>query len=133
MSETWDISQFKDYLNKNGGKLRKPSGYKYKEHIESVLIALNINYESEYRFDKERKFRFDFALPELKIAIEYEGTMSEKSRHTNVVGYSKDCEKYNIATIQGWKVLRYTALNYINSATDLRQLLNVNVGLSHSI
>lgn len=123
MAETWDISKFKEYLKKNNGKLRKPSGDKYKEHIEDVLIALKINYESEYRFDKERKFRFDFALPENKIAIEYNGIMSEKSRHTSITGYSKDMSKLNLAAINGWRVLQYTPLNIKEFDSDIHKLI----------
>jgi very-short-patch-repair endonuclease len=85
---------------------------------------MQINYVCEYRFDEKRKFKFDIALPELKIAIEYEGIVSAKSRHTSKTGYSKDCEKYNLATVQGWKVLRYTALNYTNLYQDIHSIIN---------
>lgn len=33
-----------------------------------------------------------------------------------------DCVKYNLAQIEGWKVLRYTALNVIQIETDLEKL-----------
>lgn len=66
----------------------------------------------EYRFDQERKWRFDWAIPEKKIAIEYEGLNSEKSRHTTKKGFTGDTDKYNRAQVLGWKVIRITALNY---------------------
>ena len=68
--------------------------------------------EKEFRFSKERKFRFDFALPEFKIAVEYDGLNSEKSGHTTLTGFTKDTEKINLAISLGWKVLRFTVLNY---------------------
>jgi hypothetical protein len=75
-----------------------------------------------------RKFRFDIAIPALKVAIEYEGIMTikggTKSRHTTNVGYSTDCEKYNLATVEGWRVLRYTALNYNNVYQDIHTIIN---------
>jgi hypothetical protein len=80
-------------------------------------------YVTEHQFDDKRRFRFDWAIPELKLAIEYEGIFSEKSGHTTVNGYTKDVKKYNLATIQGWKVLRYTALNYSDLAQDLELFL----------
>ena len=83
------------------------------------------SYTTEYRFDEFRKFRFDYAIPSVMIAIEYEGIMSSKSRHTTVGGYSKDIEKYNLAVTQGWKVLRYTALHYQDLYTDLEKLLHI--------
>ena len=92
---------------------------KYKLHIISVLEASGLNYESEFIFSKERKFRFDWAVPQLCIAIEYEGIFSEKSGHTTLSGYKKDVEKYNLATKLGWKILRYTADNYLEIENDL--------------
>lgn len=63
----------------------------------------------EYRFHVERRFRFDFALPELKIGIEVEGGVWIKGRHTRPQGFINDCEKYNLAAKEGWRVFRFTA------------------------
>jgi hypothetical protein len=81
-------------------------------------------YVSELVFHPARKFRFDWAIPDLKVAIEYEGLFSEKSGHTTVKGYTKDCIKYNLAALLGWKVLRYTALNYKELEQDLMKLVS---------
>lgn len=76
--------------------------------IESILQDLNLEYVREYRFC-ERRWRFDYCIPDLKIACEIEGAVfTNHSRHTRGTGYSKDCEKYNKAALLGWKVLRYT-------------------------
>lgn len=76
-----------------------------------------------YRFHSKRKWRFDFALPDVRIAIEIEGVFYDgrTSRHTTAIGYSQDCEKYNNAVLAKWWILRYT--NYqirsdINSCVD---------------
>lgn len=92
--------------------------------IENILKAANIPYEKEFRFHSERRFRFDFAIPHLKVGIEYEGIFGGKSRHTSVVGYNEDTVKYNLAASNGWSVLRYTAKNYKNFLTDLKEKLN---------
>lgn len=68
--------------------------------------------KKELQFAKPRKFRFDFAIPEFKIGIEYDGLNSDKSGHTTLVGFTKDTEKINLAISLGWKVLRFTVLNY---------------------
>ena len=99
-----------------------------KNTIEFVLKSfkqqgLIPSYCKEHQFDLQRKFRFDYAIPELMLAIEYEGLMSDKSGHTTVEGYTKDCRKYNLATSQGWKILRYTALNYSEVAQDIELFL----------
>lgn len=90
--------------------------------LETWCQANNLELIPEYKFDEERKFRFDFAMPAIKAAIEYEGIFSRKSRHTTQAGYSKDAEKYNLASSQGWKVLRYTAANYRQLSNDLGKL-----------
>ena len=65
---------------------------------------------SEYRFAPKRRFRFDFAWPERKLAVEVEGgTWMSNGRHTTGKGFAGDCEKYNLAAELGWTVLRYTA------------------------
>jgi hypothetical protein len=67
---------------------------------------------TEHKFHEKRKWLFDWAFPAVKIAIEYEGLMSKKSRHTTIKGYTGDTEKYNSAQAKGWRVIRLTALNY---------------------
>lgn len=64
----------------------------------------------EYRFHPSRLWRFDIALPELKVAIEFEGGVFKRvGGHTTGGGFTGDCEKYNQAALLGWRVLRYTA------------------------
>lgn len=66
--------------------------------------------EREYKFHPTRKWRFDFAWPKLKIALEIEGVVwgDAKGRHQTALGIAKDCEKYNEATRMGWDVYRFT-------------------------
>ena len=90
-----------------------------KQMIQSGLIK---SYETEYKFSKERKFRFDWFIPDFNLALEYEGIMSEKSRHTTVTGYTGDINKYNLALTLGFLVLRYNALNYQNAYKDIEKI-----------
>ena len=69
------------------------------------------NLEHEYRFAPPRRWRFDFALTDYKIAIELEGGAFTGGRHTRGKGYANDCEKYNTAQVMGWIVLRFSAAN----------------------
>ena len=91
--------------------------------IKLMLQLMNVDFVAEHKFHEERKWRFDIAIPSLKIAIEYEGIMSRKSRHTTVTGYTKDCEKYNAATIAGWRVLRYNVFNYRSAGADVESII----------
>jgi very-short-patch-repair endonuclease len=65
----------------------------------------------ELMFAKEalrRDWRFDFAWPDRMLAVEVEGGVWVSGRHTRGSGFVKDAEKYNAATVLGWRVLRYT-------------------------
>lgn len=59
----------------------------------------------EHRFHPSRKWRFDFAWPSMKLAVELDG----RGRHQTVKGTRDDCAKHNAAVILGWRVLRYPA------------------------
>lgn len=101
-----------------------------KDYIASILDKFHLTklidgFVSEHRFDDQRQFRFDWAVPSLNLGIEFEGIMSEKSRHTTLKGYTNDAEKYNLAAINGWIVLRYTVINYLNFERDLLKVITI--------
>lgn len=62
----------------------------------------------EYKFHPTRRWRFDYAIPEHKIALEVEGGVWTGGRHTSPKGFLNDIEKYNTATLMGWRVFRTT-------------------------
>lgn len=121
--ETLTAAEYRALVAKKRQPTNKRKGSKAKAEIEMMLKLFGKPYETEFKFHPKRKWRFDFCIPELKIAIEYEGLMSEKSRHTTITGFTNDSEKYNAAQILGWRVLRYTALNYKSLSEDLNNLL----------
>ena len=73
--------------------------------ILSVLPIPNM----EYKFEPKRRWRFDFAWPFYRIALEIEGGTWVRGRHSRGAGMRADCEKYNAAVLAGWKVLRVTS------------------------
>lgn len=123
ITETISAKDFQSGKLRKSGNSDKQKGSAAKDTIEFTLIGLKLVYVKELQFAPPRKFRFDFAIPELKIAIEYEGLMSEKSVHTTIDGFTSNCEKYNLAQIMGWKVLRYTALNFGDVLKDLEKII----------
>ena len=82
--------------------------------------------EREHRFDAERRWRFDFAWPSLKVAVEIEGGVWVRGRHVRPVGYLSDIEKYNRAVVLGWRVLRYAPHQLDQLERDLRAMLALN-------
>ena len=87
----------------------------------------------EYRFHDKRKWRFDYAIPEHKIAIEVEGGVWTGGRHTSPKGFLGDMEKYNTATVMGWRVLRTTPEDLLARATFLMIRRTIVAGLSDEI
>lgn len=74
-----------------------------------LLKAIKISGgEREFRFAPPRRWRFDFAWPKQMIALEIEGGTWVSGRHNRGAGYAKDLEKYNTATLLGWRLLRVT-------------------------
>lgn len=65
--------------------------------------------ETEYRFHPTRRWRFDFAWPAIKLAVEIDGGTWVKGRHVRGAGYARDCEKMNTAQLMGWTVFRFTS------------------------
>jgi very-short-patch-repair endonuclease len=72
-------------------------------------------FKCEYEFHPKRKWRFDFASPAMKLAIEVEGgTTYGNSRHSYGKGFDDDAEKYNTASALGWTLFRFSS-NMIKS------------------
>jgi hypothetical protein len=68
----------------------------------------------EYKFHPVRKWRFDYAFVNEKIAIELNGAVWTQGRHTRGSGALKDWEKINSAQEFGWIVLQYESLKKID-------------------
>jgi hypothetical protein len=64
--------------------------------------------EPEFQFEPSRRWRFDWCWPEQKVALEIEGAVWTRGRHTRGAGFIKDMEKYNHAAAMGYRVIRCT-------------------------
>lgn len=78
---------------------------------------LRVECVKEYRFHPVRRWRFDYAIPSHKIALEVEGGVWTGGRHTSPKGFLGDIEKYNTATLLGWRVFRTTPDALLTSDT----------------
>ena len=66
-------------------------------------------YVTEHRFHPTRRWRFDYAWPEIKLAVEVHGGTYTNGRHTRGGGFTVDREKMNESAIYGWTVLEVTS------------------------
>lgn len=103
---------------------------------QAILIRSRVQprelMDCEYRFHPVRKWRFDIAIPSIKLAIEYHGGlfMTRRGGHQSVKGTRNDWEKLNEAQILGWLVLQFgpdetrtgTAMQVIERAIESRRL-----------
>ena len=71
-----------------------------------VLPLLDAQPEQQYRFHPTRRWRFDYAFPSVKLAVEVDGGQwSPRGGRHNTDG---DREKLNAAAVLGWRILRYS-------------------------
>jgi hypothetical protein len=79
----------------------------------------------EYKFHPTRRWKFDWCLPEQRIAVECEGGSWLQGRHNRGSGFLADMEKYNEAAILGFRLLRVTPQQIANgqALTYLERLM----------
>jgi very-short-patch-repair endonuclease len=110
--------------------LRQARNEKWEALLAQQISALGMPQPvKQYRFHESRQWKFDFAYPDRKLAVEIDGLSKNPGAHQRFAGIENDCEKRAEALIRGWKILRVTgamvksgrAVNY------LRHLLNGEV------
>ena len=79
--------------------------------------------ERQYKFIKGRRFQADFCWTDQKVIIEMEGGSWTRGRHTSGVGFNRDCIKYLLATLEGYKVIRLTYTNLKNEPDILERII----------
>jgi very-short-patch-repair endonuclease len=76
-------------------------------HLRTLAPALEQCAAREYRFHPRRRWRFDFAWPPERVALECDGGQwaPRGGRHNT----DQDREKLNEAARLGWRVLRFSS------------------------
>jgi len=100
-------------------KSRQTAKKKKITDVFTVICKTDLKVEcvKEYRFHPKRLWRFDYAIPAHKIALEVEGGVWTGGRHVRAQGFLGDMEKYNTATLMGWRVFRTTPEELYRTAT----------------
>jgi very-short-patch-repair endonuclease len=78
--------------------------------MSTILALLRENFPdavAELKFHPVRKWRFDFAIPSARVAVEVNGGVWTAGRHSRGSGLLKEYEKMRAAAILGWRVLPF--------------------------
>lgn len=83
----------------------------------------------EYVFAPPRKWRLDFAFPSERVAVEVEGGIWTRGRHSRGYGVVGDIEKYNALALAGFLLIRCTpamvqsleAVRLVEQALEMRR------------
>lgn len=80
------------------------------DFIAQISLAGLSEPSRELRFHPTRRWRFDYAWPALRLAVEIEGGLHVRGggRHNRAEGFQRDVHKYNTAVLLGWRLLRVT-------------------------
>lgn len=114
----------KGFINRAKKSARAPKPKKITQPTTDIFTQicakeLGVECVKEYQFYRDRKWRFDYALPKYKIALEVEGGVWTQGRHVRPEGFLGDMNKYNTATLCGWRVFRCTPAGLLTNSTIL--------------
>ena len=83
--------------------------------------GISAGVQPEYRFADPRRWRFDFAWPAARVAVEFDGGqwVLLGGRHNR----DSDREKLNHAAALGWRVLRFSNQQWANDPLACLRLI----------
>jgi very-short-patch-repair endonuclease len=91
---------------------KRVQGVTLSKHLHAILKreqpAIAELAELERRFHPVRKWRFDLAWTEQRVAVECDGGIYSGGAHVRGMGVEDDAEKQSEACALGWRVLRVT-------------------------
>lgn len=100
--------------------------------VRLCASELGVECVRELLFHPSRKWRFDYAIPDHRIALEVEGGVWTRGRHTRPQGFLGDIDKYNQATLLGWRVFRTTPAQLLRTSTlELLRKAIESPGVAH--
>lgn len=88
-------------------RLQKPN--RYEPTVRACCKAVGLPMpDPEWVFAMPRRWRFDFAWPDKKVALEVDGGMWVQGRHSRGSGLLLEHEKMNAAASRNWLIFRTT-------------------------
>jgi hypothetical protein len=80
--------------------------------LEEQFQELGLLFIAEFTFHPARRWRFDYLIGD-HVAVEIEGSIWTSGRHTRGQGFQGDIEKYNHATMMGYRLLRFSTADVL--------------------
>ena len=78
------------------------------ETLALHLRARKIHFEREVALIPGRRWRFDFVIPQAKLAIEVHGAIWRNGAHARGAGLERDYQKMNAAVLAGYRPLQFS-------------------------
>lgn len=80
----------------------------FAHYVSFLAPDLKPGMVEQYRIAPDRRFKWDFAWPAQKLAIELHGGLWSYGAHSRPAGVQRDMVKANLATLAGWRVLYFS-------------------------
>ena len=118
-------------------ELRKAGKVSARKRLEDAFVAALAKLkpegvpmpEREHRFHETRKWRFDLAWPQIRLAVEIQGGSFVGGGHNRAGQQAKDYEKLNEAQRQGWRVLQFNTMQLKDVAACVDVTLDVIIAI----
>jgi very-short-patch-repair endonuclease len=80
------------------------------DSLADQLSYAGIEFIRQYKPYPSRRFKVDFYIPHARLIIEVDGGIyAGRPSHSSATGIVRDMEKTNLATINGYRLLRVTS------------------------
>lgn len=89
-------------------KALKVSGFVTQYRLFAEMVGTGKGLRKRLKESGFKDYRFDFAWPMSKVAVEINGSIWRKGGHNTGSGLIRDYDKLNTAQMQGWNVFIFT-------------------------
>lgn len=86
--------------------------------MADLLAEMPYEWRAEYKIVPERKWAWDFACGELRLAVEIHGGIHIGGRHTRGAGFQRDREKMNAGIVAGWATLEFSTEDVLRGRAE---------------